>query len=186
MSDPIFIIKAYRWGWLNDHQYDVAVCTDEGRACELAREEADDRGGKYGVQVVCWNGETSSRPVAYFASSYGESEPRHNWRINMFESLGQDVHWVARQQKVRDGAALDAVTWATQVVCERESMAKFMAQVQARALDNMAQGCTSDEQMTRALADKARIDEEVRRAYAELAAAQKAQAGDGGDGGDVR
>lgn len=87
---------AYRWGYLNGHQYFVYVGTDKAKAVAMARSENADRGGKYGCVVWSFKdneeGEQTEEQVAYFNSSWGEDKPFHNYRIDMFERLGHKFH----------------------------------------------------------------------------------------------
>ncbi len=90
----IYLVIAYRWGWLNGHQYIVHASTDREAALEAAEAEADDRAGKYAMVVTERDGEAESR-IHYIPSSYGEANPSHNHRIDMFQSLGSALHdWV--------------------------------------------------------------------------------------------
>jgi len=82
-----WIATAYRWGWSNNHHYIVYAGDDYDRAMELAEEEANDRGGKYGVVVRSYT-EDYSRVFGYFPSSYGEKLPYHNYRLDYISRLG--------------------------------------------------------------------------------------------------
>lgn len=91
----IYIATAYRFGWLNGHQYKVYVGTDKAKAIALADEECNSRGGKYGVEVVAWSedadGNMQSQSVTYSPSIYGEKRPAHNHRKDYFETLGHKM-----------------------------------------------------------------------------------------------
>lgn len=136
-----YLAIAYRWGWTNAHQYHVALTQDEARCMELAREECDDRGGKYGVAVLKWSSETEYERVAYFPSSYGEEAPHNNERIAMFESIGHDVHnvvttltrWVASEtpQGGTVPQAVEPPEWLVEFVRHREEHCRFMNAVTA-------------------------------------------------------
>lgn len=95
----MYVSIAYRWGYLNGHQYFVYVGSDKAKATALAHAENSDRGGKYGCAVIEFKdedaGEQRSSNVAYFASSYGETKPFHNYRIDMFQNLGHKFHHYA-------------------------------------------------------------------------------------------
>lgn len=89
----MYLVTAYRWGWLNGHQYQVYCGTDRTKALALAQNEQQDRGGKYGCAVYEWDADgTEFKRIAYFGGSMeGEDEPFHNWRINYFEALGHTL-----------------------------------------------------------------------------------------------
>lgn len=89
----MYLVTAYRWGWLNGHQYQVYCGPDHTKALALAQNETEDRGGKYGCAVYEWNEDgTDYKRVAYFgASMEHETEPFHNWRIDYFERLGHTL-----------------------------------------------------------------------------------------------
>lgn len=82
-----YVVTAYRWGWTNNHQYIAYAGEDYDRALELAEEEADDRGGKYGVALHAYT-EDYARLFAYFPSSWGEKLPYHNYRLDYISRLG--------------------------------------------------------------------------------------------------
>lgn len=87
-----YLVMAYRWGWTNAHQYPVYCGPYREKALSSASEERDDRGGKYGCAVYEFDGEGKQRTlIAYFPSIMEPEEraPRHNWRLNYFERLGQ-------------------------------------------------------------------------------------------------
>jgi hypothetical protein len=81
---PCWAVIAYRWGWINAHQYIVRVTTDLQAAKDAADAEAAHRGGKYGVTV--WGNEGAS--VYHAPSCYGESKAHVNYRVEMMESVG--------------------------------------------------------------------------------------------------
>ena len=62
----VYVVVAYRWGTLNNHNYIVTATTDRAEAIAAAEEECDGRGGKYGVEVVAYPAEER---IAYFRSS---------------------------------------------------------------------------------------------------------------------
>jgi hypothetical protein len=86
----MYLVTAYRWGWLNGHQYQAYCGPDKTKALALAQAETQDRGGKYGCAVYEWNEDgIECRRIAYFgAMMEQEKEPFHNWRIDYFEKLG--------------------------------------------------------------------------------------------------
>lgn len=89
MSD-CYLVTAYRWGWTNNGCYHVGCWTDLDTAIAFADKECADRGGKYGVEVVQFSGESESS-VHYQPSSYGEETPHFNERIELFERFGNVV-----------------------------------------------------------------------------------------------
>ena len=89
----MYLVTAYRWGWLNNHQYHVYAGTDKTKAVALARAEADGRGGKYGCAVYAFTEDGADYTLeAYYPSSYNEEKPSHNGRLDMFESLGHVIY----------------------------------------------------------------------------------------------
>lgn len=89
----MYLVTAYRWGWLNGHQYQVYCGPDRTKAVALAENECNDRGGKYGCAVYEWNADgTDYKRIAYFgAIMEQEDAPFHNWCINYFESMGHTL-----------------------------------------------------------------------------------------------
>ena len=88
----MYIATAYRFGWTNAHTYPVYIGEDVVKAVALAQCEANDRGGKYGVQVVeCTETLDEQQTVAYYPSSYGEDEPYVNKRIALSDRIGGGV-----------------------------------------------------------------------------------------------
>lgn len=92
----IYIAMAYRWGYLNGGHYHIYVGTDREKAVALAQAENSDRGGKYGCVVLEFGedaeGKQQQQQVAYFPSAWGEDALFHNYRIDMFQSLGHKFH----------------------------------------------------------------------------------------------
>lgn len=86
----MYLVTAYRWGWLNGHQYQVYCGADRIKAIALARNEQNYRGGKYGCAVYEWNADgTECKCINYFgAIMHQEEAPFHNWRLDYFEKLG--------------------------------------------------------------------------------------------------
>lgn len=91
-----FLAMAYRWGDTNGHHYVIYCGTDEQKAVACAQAECDDRGGKYGCIVWGYKdagAEQEVRKVAYFPSMRDEGKgPQHNYRIDMFQTLGHAFH----------------------------------------------------------------------------------------------
>ena len=80
-------VIAYRWGWINAHQYVVRVTNDLQAAKDAADAESMHRGGKYGVTV--WDNDGSA--VYHAPSSYREDRAHVNYRTEMFEAVGLHV-----------------------------------------------------------------------------------------------
>lgn len=89
---PIYLAIAYRWGWLNNHSYFVAIGHDGRKITLEAESECRGRGGKYGVRVLKFTKpEGVYEEVAYFPSTYGEESAYENHRIGMFENVGLEI-----------------------------------------------------------------------------------------------
>jgi len=87
-NDPtVYLVVAYRWGWTNNARYFVGAWTDRDTALAFAARECRDRGGKYGVTVYEFHGETETA-IHHCPSSYGETEAHFNVRIELFERFG--------------------------------------------------------------------------------------------------
>ena len=91
-----YLVTAYRWGATNGHSYIVYCGPDATVADNLAAMEPDDRGGKYGCQVVRYTEDggaacQKAERIAYYPSAYGEESPSRNWRIDYFEALGHTL-----------------------------------------------------------------------------------------------
>ena len=85
----MYLVTAYRWGLLNNHQYYVYAGPDKTKALALAQAEPCGRGGKYGCAVYCFADDGISNTLeAYFPSSYAEEKPYHDERLDMFVQLG--------------------------------------------------------------------------------------------------
>ncbi len=97
------LVTAYRWGWLNNHQYIVYCGDDEQLAEEMAEQECDDRGGKYGVAVrhYCEDGDYS-RLMSYHKSSWGENLPYHNYRLDYISRLGHMLEDYIRENPTHE------------------------------------------------------------------------------------
>ena len=168
-----YTVIAYRWGWTNNTHYFVACTADADKACNLAREEADDRGGKYGVAVYEWADETSFVLHEYHPSTWGEDKPHHNDRIDMFHSLGHDlhgavttgVHWVATGEAGESAReVVEVPAWAVDKVRQREQMCRYMTalhlDIEERQRAQLPQR-SADERKAWFDALSARIDTEV-------------------------
>jgi hypothetical protein len=134
----IYTITAYRFGWLNGHQYIAGVATEAARALELANEVADDRAGKYGVAVHEWHLEGERRSLGYVPSLFGEEAPFHNERFDLYEGIGHDVHegvtagvlWQTPPDSDTQGnvpIAVEAPAWVVAAVRRREIDCEFQA-----------------------------------------------------------
>lgn len=84
MSEECYTVIACRWGWSNNGFEVLLNTTDLEEAQEKAEWYADYRGGKYGAGVFNKEG----KQVYHSSSSYGENKIHTNWRMNMFESIG--------------------------------------------------------------------------------------------------
>ena len=127
----LFTVAAYRWGWLNGHQYMVGVETDLERAIQRADEEASNRGGKYGVTVMGWESpligcdesgefkQQTCRRLHHASSTCGEDEPYENARLEMFYKLGHTVHEVATSGQMRLPKDVDPHTLGTPAPADR-------------------------------------------------------------------
>ena len=91
----LYLATAYRWGNLNGDQYHVYGGADREKALELAEIEAQDRGGKYGVEVREFSEDgIDSKAIGYFLSSMDDDTsdgPIYNHRIDFHERLGSFV-----------------------------------------------------------------------------------------------
>jgi len=87
----VYLVIAYRWGTLNNHNYIVTATTDRAEAIAAAKDECDGRGGKYGVEVVEYPGEDR---IAYFSSS-GERRdatgPSHSDDLSAAHYIGEQI-----------------------------------------------------------------------------------------------
>jgi hypothetical protein len=135
----LYTVIAYRWGWTNADRYQVAACLDADEAFELAQEECNDRGGKYGVAVYEWASSTDERRVAYYPSSYGEERPHMNQRIEMFRTIGQRIHEVATthtkwgsDESGTGNVPTEVVPpdWVSRLVQEQEASQRFHTALQ--------------------------------------------------------
>jgi hypothetical protein len=97
----LFVVVAHRWGWTNNSWYFVGGCTCRKDAVDMARLEADDRGGKYGVAVyrLACDENAGSVLEAYFPSLYNEERPTRNPRLDIFQRLGLKVFFAVETGK---------------------------------------------------------------------------------------
>lgn len=75
-----FLVKAYRYGFVNEHNYIVYCGSDRDVAYGIAEDEADEHGGKYAMLILEYP-EDGIDPIAvnYLPSSMGEDRLKHNW-----------------------------------------------------------------------------------------------------------
>lgn len=76
-----YVVHAYRYGTLDMHNYLVGSFLDLAVATDVAKEECECRGGKYGVAVYETFGIRKPKQVAYFPSCCGESCAEENDRV---------------------------------------------------------------------------------------------------------
>jgi hypothetical protein len=89
----MYLVIAFRWGYTNNSWYIVYGGPDRTKACAMATMEANHSGGKYGCVAYEFNADgTEYKAIHYESSSYGETEPQHNERIEYFERLGHFTH----------------------------------------------------------------------------------------------
>lgn len=118
---------------------------------ELAKSEADGRGGKYGC--VVWEfaePEQERKQIAYFPSALDEDRLHHNYRIDMFKSLGHRFAEFAEgvvylpddhpELKTKDGTPtqvmkphkVDAPQWAKDEYERQLQQCKTLTEMDAR------------------------------------------------------
>lgn len=144
----MYLVTAYRWGYLNGHQYYVYCGLDKDKAVELADKEADDRGGKYGCAVWEFNAEGEDYVLVHHApSTYREVRPIHNDRLDMFERLGHVLYNFSRgnvslpdpNSPVKGAmkpVKVDPPQWVIDEVKRAEEFAEGMAKARAAAITN--------------------------------------------------
>ena len=118
-----YLIVAYRFGTLNAHSYFVGCYTDKDEACRLARNERDDRGGKYGVAVYEFNGMDNSI-CEYVPSSRGESNPTESGAIRAAKSFG--MKYVPLLESGKEVTILEMARFASKESELQSSIAKIM------------------------------------------------------------
>lgn len=52
---PIYVVHAMRWGDRVNHSYIVTATLDKADALSVAETEEQERGGKYGCEITCFN-----------------------------------------------------------------------------------------------------------------------------------
>ena len=52
---PIYVVHAKRWGDKENHSYIVTATLNKADALSVAETEEQERGGKYGCEVSCFN-----------------------------------------------------------------------------------------------------------------------------------
>lgn len=99
-----YVVMAHRWGNTNDGSFPVHAGTDKDEALEVAEDYPSYRGGKYGCEVIEFDGgedryhRPNQKRVAYFPSMVGEKEPETDWLKYQLEHLGH-VMWTAQRDK---------------------------------------------------------------------------------------
>ena len=68
MND-IYVITAYRWGLRNGHSYVVNATHKRFHALRIAINEYNERGGKYGIEVIQIKNKVQTR-IAWKESNY--------------------------------------------------------------------------------------------------------------------
>lgn len=135
---PTYLVTAYRRGWTNYHQYQVYAGPDKDRAETLAEEEVNGRGGKYSCAVYEFDDTGEESEMVAYLPSGDENKPSHNWRIDMFERLGHELHRYAEGTMYvpnpdRKGCLKPVpVTpdqWAVDAVQKAEAFANEMARI---------------------------------------------------------
>lgn len=103
MTNPMtYLVTAYRYGDIND-TYVVYAGADREKASSYAEREANNRGGKYGLEVAeCIEGpeEMEFKPIRYIPSDMGEKAPALNHRPYIYMSLGMFAYAAAIERTV--------------------------------------------------------------------------------------
>ena len=105
-----FLVKAFRYGWHNEHQYDVYCGPDKKTAFGLAEEEIQELNGRYGMMVIEYDesGEHHVN-VEYYPSCRGEPSLQHNWfdekRIDVQNLLDKFLLKTITEGQLRDEVA---------------------------------------------------------------------------------
>ena len=106
-----FLVKAYRFGFVNEHNYVVYCGNDKDMAYDLAEEEANERGGKYAMLILEYP-EDGIDPISvdYLNSSLGEDRLKHNWmnekRQYMQSALEDYLNKRITDDQLRDKVAM--------------------------------------------------------------------------------
>lgn len=115
----VYVVIAYRWGTLNNHNYIVAASADRTGAIAAAKEEHDGRGFKYGVEVVEY---PTEERVAYFPSSADPAEamgPEYSDELSAAHDIGGAIlrafqsgeRWAPSGRKIdTPGGPVDTLT----------------------------------------------------------------------------
>ncbi len=75
-----FLVKAFRNGWHNEHQYVVYCGPDKDCAYGIAEEESNEQAGNYGIMVIEYGDDGEEVLTAdYISSTRGEPSLQHNW-----------------------------------------------------------------------------------------------------------
>lgn len=105
-----FLVKAYRFGFANEHNYIVYCGPDRDVAYGIAEEESQERGGKYGMLILEYP-EDGIDPISadYLSSSLGEDRLKHNWmnekRMYMQSALEDYLNGRVTDSQLRDKVA---------------------------------------------------------------------------------
>ena len=105
-----FLVKAYRYGFVNEHHYVVYCGSDRDIAYGIAEDEANERGGKYGILILEYP-EDGIDPISvdYLPSSLGEDRLKHNWihekRAYLQSALEDYLNKKITDTKLRDRVA---------------------------------------------------------------------------------
>lgn len=176
----LYTVVTYRWGWTNEAPHQMLATQDEARACQVAEEIADNGAGKHGVAVYAWPDDSASILHKYIPSTYGEKEPFHNPRIDMFQGIGCAVHaaamtgtrWEAPAAGTHHDTPREAVlpAWLLDVVRSKAQSSAFAVALlhthQERAEAGLPQLALGDKDATTALWQAAgeEVDAELARA----------------------
>lgn len=92
-----YVAMAYRYGQVNDDQYIVSASSDQELIGKLARNEWQNRGGKYSIVIYACdsnNEAESSKLIEYIPSSVehiNTNGPRINFHKEAAEDIGRDI-----------------------------------------------------------------------------------------------
>lgn len=109
----IYTVIAYRWGYLNDHNYQVGAFLNKDYAIDVAKTACEDRGGKYAVAVYEWYEPTDEQkkdptyvldysiskgtPIYYAPSMLGESSLSNDPQVEAAKKLAYRVSSLVAQ-----------------------------------------------------------------------------------------
>ena len=117
MSDEpefMYVIEAYRWGYVNWHHYVVGVHYDQMLAVNIAEKECVDRGGKYATVVYrcpCYTHRDinhrvllseKKEQVCYYPSLHNELELSTDHHKQFANNFGSIVFNEERTQRLSD------------------------------------------------------------------------------------